>query len=191
MLTPPHKWTAWLRRFGRAERGATAVEFALVSVPLLMLILGTLELAMVILVITSLETATEYAGRRIRTGEFQTGGANSKADFAGLVCQQMGWLQAQCATSLTVDVRVFNDFQSLAANQPIPPGNFNGANPPTCFAPGQPGDIVLVRAYFNWPLIAPVLSLMNNSGGGMRVVSSATAFRNEPYNNNPPGGAAC
>jgi Flp pilus assembly protein TadG len=191
MPTPRHNRTAWLRRFARAERGATAVEFALVSVPLLMLLVGTLELALVILVITSLQTATEGAARRIRTGEFQTGGASSQADFKALVCQQMGWLTSQCDASLTVDVRVFNDFQSLAANPPIPAASFRGATPATCFAPGQPGDIVLVRSYFNWPLIAPLLSLMDNSGGGMRVVSSATAFRNEPYSNTPAGGAAC
>lgn len=179
----------WLRGFARAEQGVTAVEFALVSVPLLMLILGIVELAMVILVTTSLETATETASRTIRTGEFQTSAANSRADFRNLVCNGMSWLQNQCAANLTTDVRVFNDFQTLAANQPMSGQNFNPAA--ACFAPGQPTDIVLVRVYFTWPLVAPLLTFMDNTGNGRRLISFATAFRNEPYNTNPPGGAAC
>ena len=179
----------WIRRFARSERGATAVEFALVSVPLIALVLGTLELAMVILVVTSLEGATESAARMIRTGEFQTSNANTRADFRTLVCSRMGWLSSQCDEHLTVDVRVFNDFQTLAANQPMSGQTFNPAA--ACFAAGQPGDIVLVRSYFTWPLFAPLITLMDNTGGGNRLVTSATAFRNEPYNSNPPGGAAC
>src|SRR5690349_6457767 len=100
----------WARRFVRSERGATAVEFALVSVPLIALILGALELALVVLAVITLENATESAGRMIRTGEFQTGANNSRTDFKGLVCARMGWLASQCASGLTVDVRVFNDF---------------------------------------------------------------------------------
>jgi len=181
----------WLRRFARAEQGVTAVEFALVSVPLLMLILGTVELAMIILVTTSLETATETASRQIRTGEFQSSAATSRADFKALVCNGMSWLASRCNANLTVSVQVFNDFQTLAANPPLAPANFQAPNPPTCFAPGQPSDIVLVRTYFTWPLVAPLFSFMDNVGNGDRLVTFATAFRNEPYNNNPPGGAAC
>jgi Flp pilus assembly protein TadG len=177
------------RRFIRSERGATAVEFAIVSVPLIALVLGIMELALVTLVVTTLEGATESAGRMIRTGEFQTSAANSRTDFKSLVCQRMSWLTSQCNTSLTVDVRVFNDFQSLAGNQPMTGQNFNPAN--ACFATGQPGDIVLVRTYFPWPLFAPLLTLMDNTGSGNRLISTATAFRNEPYNENAPGGAAC
>lgn len=177
-------------RFGRAERGVTAVEFALISLPLVALIMGTLEMAMIILVTTTLEGATESAGRMIRTGEFQTSAANSRNDFKALVCQRMGWLNAQCAGDLTVTVQVFNNFGNLAGSPPMTGANFvpNGG----CFATGQPADIVLVRSYFAWPLFTPVLSYMlDNMGNGQRLITSATAFRNEPYNPNPPGGAAC
>ena len=102
----------------------------------------------------------------------------------------MSWLSAQCASDLTVTVQVFNDFGTLAGNPPMTGANYvqNGG----CFAVGQPADIVLVRGYFTWPLITPVLSaVLDNTGSGHRLVTTATAFRNEPYNANPPGGAAC
>lgn len=179
-------------RFARADRGATAIEFAMISLPLMVLIFGVIELAMVLLVATSLETAVESAARLIRTGEFQTGASSTKPDFKALVCQRMSFLSAKCATDLYVDVRTFNDFASLAGNAPQNPVAFNSAA--TCFAPGQPTDIVLVRAYFQWRLFTPLLSnALEDMGGGSgkRLLSFATAFRNEPFNANLPQGAAC
>jgi len=179
-------------RFARAERGATAIEFAMISLPLMVLIFGVVELAMVLVVATSLESAVESAGRLIRTGEFQTGAATTKADFKSLVCQRMSFLGPKCATSLYVDVRTFNNFAALAGNAPQNPAAFNTAA--TCFQPGQPTDIVLVRVYFQWTLFTPLLSnALEDMGGGSgkRLLSFATAFRNEPFNNNLPVGAGC
>ena len=189
-ISPYSRLARFIGRFRRAERGATAVEFALISLPLIALIMGTLELALVLIVVTTLETATESAARMIRTGEFQTSAANTRADFKGLVCQRMSWLSAQCPSDLTVTVQVFNDFGTLAATPPMTGANFvpNGG----CFSTGQPADIVLVRAYFTWPLFTPLLNAaMDNMGNGKRLLSSATAFRNEPYSETPAGGAAC
>jgi Flp pilus assembly protein TadG len=179
-------------RFARAERGVTAIEFALISVPLMMLLFGIVELAMVLVVATTLQTAVESSSRTIRTGEFQTGAATTKADFKSLVCQRMSFLGSSCAANLYVDVRTFNDFASLAGNAPQTPAAFTSAS--TCFQPGQPTDIVLVRAYFQWTLFTPLLSsAMEDMGGGSgkRLLSFATAFRNEPFNSNLPVGAAC
>ena len=183
------KFTA---RFARADRGATAIEFAMISLPLMLLIFGVLELAMVLLVATTMEAATESAARMIRTGEFQSSGSSTKADFKALVCARMSWLSAKCNTDLWVDVRTFNDFNTLAGNGPQNGAAFNPAA--TCFATGQPTDIVLVRAYFQWTLFAPLLSnALEDMGGGSgkRLLSFATAFRNEPYNSNLPVGASC
>ncbi|HEY0437994.1 MAG TPA: TadE/TadG family type IV pilus assembly protein [Phenylobacterium sp.] len=193
----PSRLARFAARFAAAERGATAVEFALVSLPLLGLILGTLELVLVLLVSTTLETATESASRMIRTGEFQTSAANTRADFKALVCQRMSWLNAQCNSQLMVTSQVFSDFGALAGSAPINSATFiaggpNYVNTGGCFSTGQPADIVLVRVYFTWPLFSPLLDgMMDNMGNGKRLMSSASAFRNEPYNDNLPGGAAC
>jgi Flp pilus assembly protein TadG len=179
-------------RFARADRGATAIEFAMVSLPLMALIFGVIELAMVLLVSTSLETAVESASRLIRTGEFQTSASSTKADFKALVCQRMSFLGPRCAANLYVDVRTFNDFAALAGNAPQNSAAFSSAT--TCFQPGQPTDIVLVRAYFQWTLFTPLLSnALEDMGGGSgkRLLSFATAFRNEPFNSNLPVGASC
>ena len=181
-----------IKRFARADRGATAVEFAMVSLPLMVLIFGVIELAMVLLVCTTLESATESAARMIRTGEFQTSASNTRADFKALVCARMSWLSAKCASDLWIDVRTYSNFASLGGSAPQPGPTFNPAA--TCFTAGAPADIVLVRTYFQWRLFTPVLSAaLEDMGGGSgrRLLSTATAFRNEPYNDNPPVGAGC
>jgi len=189
---PSSRATRFLTRFVRAERGATAVEFGLISLPILTMIFGLLEIAMVFLVATTLDQATEAAARRIRTGEFQLSAANTKNDFKALVCSGMSWLQAQCAADLFIDVQTYADYSTLAAQPPIDPATFNPGVTPTCFKAGQPTDIVLVRAYFEWDLFTPLLSAaMQNAGAGKRLIASTTAFRNEPFNDTPPIGRSC
>lgn len=189
---PPSRPSLFSRRFLRAERGATAVEFALVSLPMLVMIFGLLELALVFIANTTLDNATSIAARQIRTGEFQTGGASTKDNFKTLVCSKMTWLQPRCAADLWLDVRTYSNFAGLAATPPPNAALFNPAN--LCFSAGQPTDIVLVRAYFEWDLFTPLLdqALENmGAGSGKRLLSSTTAFRNEPFNQNLPVGARC
>ncbi|HEX2816276.1 MAG TPA: TadE/TadG family type IV pilus assembly protein [Phenylobacterium sp.] len=189
---PPSRLSRFASRFARAERGATAVEFGLVSLPILMMIFGLLEIAMVFLVGTTLDQATQAAARQIRTGEFQTSATPTKAAFKALVCQRMTWLQPKCNADLWLDVQTYSDFATLAATPPMNAPAFDPNT--TCFSTGQPTDIVLVRAYFEWDLITPLLSVaLQNMGGGSgkRLISSTTAFRNEPYNDNPPVGTKC
>jgi Flp pilus assembly protein TadG len=183
-----------MARFARAERGVTAVEFGLVALPMLVLTFGALELALVFLVSTTLDAATEIASRQIRTGNFQISAANTKTDFKSLVCTNMSWLNDRCASGLWVDVRTFSTFAALATTPPVSPATFNPGTTPTCFAAGQPTDIVLVRTYFVWNLFTPLLNnALENMGGGSgkRLITSTTAFRNEPFDDNPPIGTSC
>jgi Flp pilus assembly protein TadG len=191
---PSSRLSRFVARFARAERGVTAVEFGLVALPMLVLTFGAIELALVFLVSTTLDGATENASRQIRTGNFQISAANTKVDFKAQVCAGMSWLNDRCASGLWVDVRTFSTFAALAANPPFNPSTFIPGTTPTCFATGQPTDIVMVRTYFVWNLFTPLLNnALENMGGGsgQRLISSTTAFRNEPYNSNPPIGTSC
>ena len=184
--------TQFLRRFARARRGAVAVEFAFVAFPFLLLLFGTLELALVLMVSMTLETATSDAARAIRTGEFQTSGATGKNDFQKMVCDRMSWLQSDCTGKLTVDVETFavDDFQSMANSATRDPKTFDKNT--TCFSPGGPADVVMVRTYYEWTIFTPLLNdALVNAGNGKRLVNSVMSFRNEPYNSSPSVGAKC
>lgn len=163
-------------RFARAEQGATAVEFALVALPFLMLIFAILELGLVFMVSLTLETAVADVGRSIRTGQVQTGGGNATT-FKTAVCNKLSWLGSKCDGALQIDVRTYSNFANVSTATSTP-----SQVPPTMlWDPGSPGSIVLVRAYYTWPLITPLLTTGLQSANGKRIIYAATAFSNEPY----------
>lgn len=191
MLRLASKPIAALRRFARDRRGATAVEFALISIPLMLLMFGILELCLILLVTATLDTATDFAARNIRTGNFQKSGAITEADFAGLVCRNMNWLQPICQADadidednpgtrrLYVEAETFGNFAGAAS--PTPPTEDDFKDNTLCWSVGNPGDIVLVRTYFRWPIFTPLMRPIFANDGEMRRLVAARLFRNEPY----------
>lgn len=164
-----------LSRFARAEDGAAAVEFAFVIVPFLLMVFALFELGLMFLVSMTLENSLATVDRRIRTGEFQNA---TRESYYTAVCQEMSWLGAACGTALTVDVQVMPSFTDTAA--PSPPDLDN-----PCFDPGGPNSIILVRAYYSWPVITPLLGDAVAGSGGDRKLVSAAVFQNEPYSDTP------
>lgn len=205
MLRLAQKPIALLTRFLRERRGATAVEFALIATPLLILLFGVLELCMILLVSATLDTATDFAARNIRTGVFQKSGAITEADFAALVCRNMNWLSGTCnrianptqpadESILFVEAETFDDFAGAGTPRQVDMAQFDPTQ--TCWSVGNPGDIVLVRTYYRWPIITPLLGpyLQNAVVGGKpgRLMSTARLFRNEPFDPSlQPVGASC
>jgi Flp pilus assembly protein TadG len=165
-----------LRRFARQQEGAAAVEFALVAAPFLALIFAILETALVFFSGQALETAVADASRLIMTGQAQTQGM-SQTGFKSAVCARIYGL-FDCQNGVYVDVKTFSSFASVAMPTPIDgQGNFqNSFN----YNPGGPGDIVVVRLFYQWPVYVSLLGL-NNLSGGKRLMVATAAFRNEPY----------
>jgi Flp pilus assembly protein TadG len=164
----------FLRRFGRARDGATAVEFAMIVMPFLGLVFATLELGMMFLVSTTMESSAQSAARTIRTGQFQSGAATAAA-YKTAVCNGMGWLGADCQANLLTDVRTFNTFNAVSTAPPI------RTAADVVFQPGQACSIILARATYNWTLLAPGLSGVTYTGAGKVKLQAAAAFRNEPF----------
>jgi len=181
---------AVFRRFARARQGATAVEFAIVALPFTMLLFGIIELGTVFLVSATLDNATDRAARMIRTGEFQTSGNVSKNDFKALVCQRMAFLSSSCAGTVKVNVRTFDSFNDVANAAGIGGETFEEDD--GCWSLGKPTDIVLVETRYEWTLFTPLLdNALENAGEGKRAITSVATFRNEPYSDEDPVGAAC
>lgn len=171
-----------LGRFARAEDGATAVEFALVLAPFLLLFFGLIELALIFFASMVLENAVIDSGREIRTGQVQTSGDNSAAAFRTKICGRMSWLQSGCTGRLRVDVRTVSTFTSTSSlTTPDTP----------CWDPGGPSSLVLVRAYYDWPLITPLLKPIMQTANGKATLGFTTAFANEPYNSSSAASVSC
>lgn len=179
----------------RADRGgATAVEFAFVALPFMFMVFSILEVALIFMVSVTLDNATSDAAREIRTGAIQaTGGGPTSTgaiSFRNLICSKLGWLQNQCQANLTVDVRTLPQFSNPTPPSPVTNGVFSSSQ--LCFYSGNSGDIVLVRAFYQWTLLTPFLrgglQPLNN---GAKLLTSTATFRNEPYGGTPQTGSTC
>ncbi len=164
--------------FARREDGAAALEFAIVAAPFIALILATMQTALAFFAGQVLESAVADSSRLILTG---APSSKSQSAFATAVC---GKVQAlfNCS-NLMIDVRTASSFG--AANTALPSLTFDGSGNVSnswAFQPGNPGDIVIMRVMYQWPVfLGPLgLSLSNESNGNLLLMATA-AFKNEPY----------
>ena len=167
-----------VRALGRDRAGATAVEFAMIAAPFFFLLFAMIEIAAVFFTSTVLENAVLEASREIRTGQAQTGGM-SAGEFRQEVCDRIAVI-GDC-DRLEIDVKVFEDFDTVDQSSPI---LADGSMDDSSFGwdPGDAGDIVLVRVFYRWTLMTPNFGgALSNMAGNQRLITAATVFRNEPF----------
>src|SRR5277367_4685265 len=158
-----------LRGLAASRDGATVVEFAIVCVPFLTLLFSILELGMIFMASTTIESATSAAARQIRTGQLQAGGSNNAAGFKTLICNGMSWISASdCEANLSVDVRTATSFAAINVTPPITNNAIDQSQ--LTFNSGAACQIVLVRVFYPWTLITPVLEPgLPNLGSNQRL----------------------
>jgi Flp pilus assembly protein TadG len=168
-----------VHRFVRNRKATAAVEFGLIAAPFLALTFAILETAIVFFAGQTLETAASTASRLILTGQAQTQGM-SAATFKQQVCNQIYGL-FDCANGVYVDVKTYSSFSSVSISNPIDAsGNFSTTN--FGFNPGGPGDIVVMRLYYKWPVYVNLLGFnLSTVNGGFNLLAATAVFRNEPY----------
>ena len=174
----PFKWVV-ARRFIRHQDGATTVEFAMVAAPFLAMIFAIIQTAVVFFAGQALETAGADSARLIMTGQAQTQGFD-QAKFKQAVCAKIYGL-FNCAAGLYVDVKNYSSFAAINTAKPLD-ANGNLQTGSFGYAPGGPGDIVVVRLLYQWPVYVSLVGLnLADSAGSKRTLMSTIAFRNEPY----------
>ena len=165
------------RRMMRQEEGAAAVEFALVAAPFLAMVFAIIETAVVFFAGQALETAAADSARLIMTGQAQNAGYD-QARFKQAVCSKIYGL-FNCAGGLQVDVKSYSAFANVPTAKPITNGQIDNN---LGYTPGGPGDIVVVKLMYQWPVYVSLLGLnLADLSGGKRLLISTVSFRNEPY----------
>ncbi len=166
---------ARLRAWRRCERGATAVEFALIAVPFLALLMAMVETALVFFAGMVLQSATSETARLIMTGQALS---MTGAQFQQDVCNASGGLFT--CSQLSVNVQTYTSFTAATESNPIQAGKLNTAG--FGFSPGKPGQIEVVQVFYPWPLGTDLLGLnLNNVNGNSHLLAATAVFRNEPY----------
>jgi hypothetical protein len=144
--------------------------------PFLAIIFAIIETCIVFFASQTLEAAVADAGRLVMTGQAKTFDA---AKFKETACAKVVAL-FDCSKGIMVDVRKFSSFSAVDTVKPIDAnGNVN-------FTPQydktQPGDIVLVRLIYQYPVWFTLFGYnLSNVSGGKYLMIASSAFRNEPY----------
>jgi Flp pilus assembly protein TadG len=171
------------RRFARRQDGAAAVEFGLVAAPFLALLFAIIETAIVFFAGQALETAAADSARLIMTGQAQTGATPlNKTTFKDEVCKRIYGL-FDCANGIYVEVKKYTDFSSVDLSSPVDTstGKFKD-NTGSAYDPGGPGDTVVVRLFYAYPVYVSLLGFnLADMADGKRLIAATSVFRNEPY----------
>lgn len=170
MVCRRHKTPA--RSFASDEAGATAVEFAFVAPVLILTLMSLIEIGVLGMMVTAVDAAVVESSRRIRTGRDDA--ATSAQEFEDQVCANLGGSLADCRDRMTIGVRTYNNFSDANA--------VATAAPDGTFTAGGPGDIIIVKVNYRWPLITPYMGEGVRRNGPTEVIIPArAAFKNEPY----------
>ena len=170
------------RRFVLRQDGAAAVEFALVAAPFLALIFAIVETALVFFAGQTLEAAATDSARLIMTGQAQNAGYSQDQFKTQVVCNYLktGISLFNCESGVTVDVKSYTSFAAINTAPPIVDGKLDTTN--ITYTPGNAGDIVVVRLYYQWPVYVTMLGNdLSNLSGGKRLLVATSVFRNEPF----------
>jgi Flp pilus assembly protein TadG len=139
-----------------------------------------METAIVFFASQTLETAVADSARLIMTGQAQQASPPlTKDTFKQKVCDKILGL-FDCANGIKIDVKTYTSFSAVSTAKPFD-ANGNLLNN-FGYTPGAPGDIVVVRLMYEWPIYVSLLGFnLADMAGGKRLIIATAAFRNEPY----------
>ncbi|WP_279482185.1 pilus assembly protein [Aureimonas sp. SK2] len=163
-------------RFRRDRSGAAAVEFALVALPFFFLLFAMIETALATTAGVMLNHAVNVAARQVMTGAVQKADTDADA-FRRKICGDISMLMS--CDRLSLDVRTFPAGQAIPVTVTLRDGAVDRDN--FCFNPGGQDTITVIRAYYEWPWTAAMLSRLMEGTKGNAVLGATAAFLNEPF----------
>jgi Flp pilus assembly protein TadG len=171
-----HSVASGLYRFRRNIRASAAMEFALIAPLFFGLLFAIIESALVFFAGQILETGTQDSARLFLTHQAQDSGMTQSA-FKQDVCNRVAVLFS--CNGIYVDVKTYSSFSNVTITSPID-ANKNFVNNFT-YQPSNPGDTVVVRVFYQWPLFVTGLGFnMSDINGNLKLLAATAAFRVEP-----------
>lgn len=181
-MTPkaPSRLAVALRRFRGGERGSAAVEFALVAPLFFALLFAIVESALMFFAGQVLETGTQDTARLLLTHQAQDAGM-TQAQFKQNLCDRVKALMS--CDGIYIDVRSYSSFSAITIVSPI--DDTGKLNNNFVYQSSNPGDTVVVRAFYQWPLFVTrlgydIANIGSGSSNPYRLLAATAAFRVEP-----------
>lgn len=158
-----------------------AIEFALVAIPFIFMLVAIIELALMFATAALLESATATASRQIRTGALQQAadaGPAQEALFRGVLCDRASILLVCDEIEVeSVNIGSFGNY-----NDAMPQMDENGNMTPRGFDAGGVNDVILVRTFYRYTFMTPIIGrFLGEGGNGTRSFISTIVLQIEPY----------
>lgn len=166
-------------RLLRDRTGASAIEFAILAFPFLLLVFAILELCVMVAAQQFMTNATDDLARYVSTGQNQNNDdMNDVEDAVGFLCGRMEILfPSGCPDRLVVVLESVDSFKDAAAQF-----DGKGVPPKSDFNPGGGLTINVLRVYYPWPVITDIMrERISNLGDGNTLLFATNTWRNEPY----------
>jgi Flp pilus assembly protein TadG len=177
------------------------MEFALLVPVFMMLITGVMELAMVLFVAALMEGGLRDASRFGITG-FEPEGITREERILEIVgANTIGLVDMSNAT---IQSLIYPSFEDIGGAEPFVDadpangiydagetftdvnGNGTWDSDMGAAGAGGPGDVVVYRLGYDWPLLTPLLAGVMGENGTIRLGASVVV-RNEPYDSSAGG----
>jgi Flp pilus assembly protein TadG len=164
--------------FIKDQKGATAVEFALIAPAFIALLVALIQTFLVFFAQELLEAVVQQSSRLILTGQVQSQ-QMSAATFKQAVCGEVVIL-FNCS-GLMVDVQVVPTLTSTNTSSPTLTYTNGQVSNTWQFNPGTAGDLVVVRVMYLWPVfLGPLGFNLADQPNNNKLLQATAAFQNEP-----------
>lgn len=173
MLNFRNKLKVWKQN----RDGSTAVEFALIGIPFILMVVGIIEMALMFTAQSLLEASTAEAARKVRTGAIQQ--TEGEQGFIDALCDYAAVL-IPC-DGIQYQVVAMDNFSDAAE---FPPASFDGDGnlDDQQFDPGGVSDVVMIRTAYRYPIKTPMMQLiLSNNNDSTRIMISTIVLQTEPY----------
>jgi hypothetical protein len=182
------------RRVARSRRGSSAVEFAMAFPALVLAVVAIIEFGAVMFTTVLMESALRDASRYGITGLEMDGVSRMDRIIAIVGDRTLGFVDMSEAD---FEVRVYPSFGDIGRGEAYVDGNGNGSydlgetysdengngswdadigDP----GAGGPGEVVVYRIRYDWPLLTPLAAGLIGEEGKFTLRASL-AVRNEPW----------
>ena len=174
-LAPPRR-IGRCRRFARDVRGVAAIEFAMVALPFFFVVFAIIETALVTGAGIMLDNAVNDVARQVMTGEVQSANLDANA-FRKMICDEVSALMS--CDKVKIDLRTFDTADKIPTSVTMKLGSVDDSQ--FCYDPGAEDTITVLRAFYEWPFTATMLSSLASDSKGNAVLMAMAAFMNEPF----------
>ena len=168
-----------LQKWKSQDDGSTAIEFALTAIPVIMLLIGIIELSLFFAANNILHGATESAARLIRTGQVQQAAGDPQVMFEDALCDHASiFIPCNKIQYEVITLADFSDYSTYPIQYDLD-GNLDSNG----FAAGGVNDVVLIRAIYRYKFITPLMGpILGDGADNSKLILSTIILQTEPYN---------